>query len=432
MAIMTGDDSPSREVRLDSVFPEGLYFFGSTFRAAWININGNVTFGNPYSTFTPAVFPSAPYPMIAPWWADIDLRALGTTNAIYTALDGPNQRWIVTWLDVGYYRYHDDKLNSFQMIVTNRADIAPGDFDVEFRYNRLEWTTGDVTGFDGFGGSPAVAGFDAGNRRHYEVLPGSGSADVLSLLTGSNIAQPGVWLIEIRSGFVHIVELPAEAEEPFEAFDPPVAEILEPAHADPNPPSVQRAIDGVAAAWQRRSRPILLERRYVKEERHFIGVYGGLIPNDPFVESYPVGLRYGYYVTDELGLELDGSVIGPELRSDTELTRFMATFGHEPDVPDLASWRAHLGLSWNPMYTKLAFLNQKLFHFDIAFYLGAGVVSLEIDDAPRFEGSIGLGLNVFLSENFSLRLDWRQFLFEGEDGGVSHPAELSLGLGLFR
>jgi len=131
MALNNGDDSPSTEVSMSGGFPHGFSFFGRTYHSVWININGNITFGSPYAVYTPDVFPASPYPMIAPWWSDVDLRGSGAHNTIYHAVDYPTGRWIVTWIDVGYYSYHVDKLNSFQMVLTDRTDIAPGDFDVE-------------------------------------------------------------------------------------------------------------------------------------------------------------------------------------------------------------------------------------------------------------------------------------------------------------
>ena len=79
-----------------------------------------------------------------------------------------------TWLNVGYFNIHDDLRMSFQMILTNALDCGSGDFDVEFRYNRCEWTTGDASdGVGGFGGTPAQAGFDAGNGVDFVEIPGS-------------------------------------------------------------------------------------------------------------------------------------------------------------------------------------------------------------------------------------------------------------------
>ena len=101
--------------------------------------------------------------MIAPYWGDVDTRC-GGCGAVYAA--SPNaDTAVVTWRNVGYYSSHSNKLNDFQLVLLNRSDTGAGNFDIQFRYNRLEWTTGDASGgSNGQGGTPAQAGYDAGNR----------------------------------------------------------------------------------------------------------------------------------------------------------------------------------------------------------------------------------------------------------------------------
>ncbi|WP_337235240.1 nidogen-like domain-containing protein, partial [Salmonella enterica] len=89
-----------------------------------------------------------------------------------------------------------NKTNSFQLLLRNRADTGAGNFDVDFRYERLEWTTGDASyGSNGLGGIPAQAGYDAGDGVNYLTLPGSRTGDVLNLQNSTNVAggEAGLW-----------------------------------------------------------------------------------------------------------------------------------------------------------------------------------------------------------------------------------------------
>lgn len=61
-------------------FPFHLY--GQNYFSAYINTNGNITFGQPYTSFTAAGFPLNGYAMVAPFWADVDLRGAGAGNNI--------------------------------------------------------------------------------------------------------------------------------------------------------------------------------------------------------------------------------------------------------------------------------------------------------------------------------------------------------------
>ena len=194
------DDESSAEIDVRAAFPAGLRFFSASYTSLYVNNNGNVSFGNSIRSFTPSAFPIASQPMIAPWWGDVDTRGGGAParNGVYWSIR-PG-RFVATWHNVGYFSSHDDKQNDFQVILTS-APPGVGDFDVEFRYNRCQWTTGDASGGrNGFGGTPAQAGFDAGNLSDYVALPGSLTMNVLRLCTTSNVGIPGVWRFEIRGG----------------------------------------------------------------------------------------------------------------------------------------------------------------------------------------------------------------------------------------
>jgi hypothetical protein len=205
LAMSRNDDGSSASKMLGTGFPHGLNFFGETYDSLYINNNGNVTFNGPVSGYTPVSFPVSSRPMIAPYWSDVDTRG-GVTdpaqNNVYYSTALENQ-FIVTWFYVGYYASRTDKLNAFQLILTDRSEIAPGDFDVEFRYEQLEWTTGGASGGSGgLGGVPAQVGFDAGDSTHFFKHPDSMTAEVLNLTNTSNVGEEGVWRFEIRSGVI--------------------------------------------------------------------------------------------------------------------------------------------------------------------------------------------------------------------------------------
>jgi Nidogen-like len=64
---------------------------------------------------------------------------------------------------VGYYDAHADKVNSFQLLLTDRSEVAPGDVDITFNYGSINWETGDASdGSGGIGGISARAGYSAG------------------------------------------------------------------------------------------------------------------------------------------------------------------------------------------------------------------------------------------------------------------------------
>src|SRR5688572_1311613 len=120
-------------------------FFGTTYTAAFLNNNGNITFNAPLSQFTPSGITAATAPIIAPFFADVDTR-VGELMKYGTGTVGGRAAFGVTWDDVGvgYFNQHVDKLNQFQLLLVDRTDTgAVGNFDIYFNYDQIQWETGD-------------------------------------------------------------------------------------------------------------------------------------------------------------------------------------------------------------------------------------------------------------------------------------------------
>jgi len=167
---LAANDDSSTDV-IDAGFE--MNFFGTKWSTLYVNNNGNITFDAPLFTFTPfALTSNLGTPIIAPFFADVDTTDANSQLVTYAygegVIDGHNA-FGVNWINVGYFNSHSDKLNSFQLILIDRSDRNPGDFDIEFNYGRILWETGDASGgTNGFGGSSARAGFSNGTG-----LPGS-------------------------------------------------------------------------------------------------------------------------------------------------------------------------------------------------------------------------------------------------------------------
>jgi hypothetical protein len=167
--------------------PLTMNFYSNSESALYVNNNGNVTFDNPLSAYTPDNLATACaknlVKIIAPFWADVDTRNSASSVVKYgTNTVGSHSAFGVDWVNVGYFNQHADKLLSCQLVIIDRSDIAPGDFDMEFNYDRVEWEAGDVSGgsggyWQGPGGGSARAGFSDGFT-DYE-LPGSGVGGAL-------------------------------------------------------------------------------------------------------------------------------------------------------------------------------------------------------------------------------------------------------------
>ena len=184
-------------------------FFGNSRSTLFVNNNGNITFDAALGTFTPFPLLTTTREIIAPFFGDVDTRGGLPLVQYGTDTLGGRNVFGVNWIDVGYYSVHGDKRNSFQLIITDRSDIAAGDFDFEFNYDQIQWETGDASGGSGgLGGSSARAGWSngvadalelAGSAINGAFLDGGPNA-LISGSLNSNVA--GRYIFQVRNGAV--------------------------------------------------------------------------------------------------------------------------------------------------------------------------------------------------------------------------------------
>ena len=63
----------------------------------------------------------------------------------------------------------------------------------------IQWTTGDNSGgAGGRGGTPAVAGVNAGDGIQSATVPGSKTQDIINIAMTSNVEIPGMWVFKVN------------------------------------------------------------------------------------------------------------------------------------------------------------------------------------------------------------------------------------------
>ncbi len=168
-----GDDLTTPAITL----PFGVNFLGQQFSQLFVNTNGNVTFDGPLPRpFTPDLLAGSGHSIIAPYFADVDTTGIGTITYGTDTVNG-HLAFGVDWINVGYFNAETNKTNTFQLIIIDRSDVGPGNFDVEFNYDNITWETGDFSGgVNGLGGISARAGYSNGSGvpGTFFELPGSG------------------------------------------------------------------------------------------------------------------------------------------------------------------------------------------------------------------------------------------------------------------
>ncbi|XP_060073737.1 sushi, nidogen and EGF-like domain-containing protein 1 [Ylistrum balloti] len=193
------DDGSSSEILFS--FP----FYNNSRSSAFVNTNGDITFGNSLSQYRPSAFPlPGNYVMVAVFWTDIITYTVGeiwyklssnqdlldrATSDVRSAFTDQTDFssslvFVVTWNEVPYYGASGDNLllrNTFQIVLTTDGTKS----FVMFHYYRLDWANG------------ALVGFNAGDGVNSYTVNGSMSDDIVNLVNRSNTGVPGKFLFRV-------------------------------------------------------------------------------------------------------------------------------------------------------------------------------------------------------------------------------------------
>ncbi len=186
------------QIDLSAVFPTGLRLGSTLFPAAafYVNNDGHVSLGQPLDMNAFGPLPEGDIAVIAPFWADADTRLSGEepeSGQVWVHQDAAQGHVIITWDHVGAYRYNAAQTNAFQLQIIDRGG---GDFDIVFRYEQIEWTSGDLVNSD-----PAFAGVLGPGGLLFEL---AASRDAIALHTlvsdTGNTGTAGLWMLPLRDG----------------------------------------------------------------------------------------------------------------------------------------------------------------------------------------------------------------------------------------
>ncbi len=152
-------------------------FYGRSLDSIWINANGTLSFCQPVLANTGTNIPGLGRPLIAPFWAASapqDCEYMSGSGRAWVRHD--TNRLVVVWDHVGYLGMgdpgHTARSNTFEVVLSDATDPVVGvGSNILFAYGDMGWTSADITGgTDGFGGSPAYVGVDAGDGALGELI----------------------------------------------------------------------------------------------------------------------------------------------------------------------------------------------------------------------------------------------------------------------
>ena len=182
-------------------------FFGVSHTELFVNNNGSVTFVSALAAYSELDLGNTTKAIIAPFFTDIDTRFAGSPVTYGTGTVGGRSAFGANWPGVDCFGGGAAVRNHFQVLLIDRSDIAAGDFDIEFNYDRIGWGSFLSTA-NCLGGEHVVrAGYADGAGTFFEIA-GSGGVDAFidgNSTTGLvndklNSSQLGRYVFPVRSG----------------------------------------------------------------------------------------------------------------------------------------------------------------------------------------------------------------------------------------
>jgi outer membrane beta-barrel protein len=154
---------------------------------------------------------------------------------------------------------------------------------------------------------------------------------------------------------------------------------------------------------------VVQNRLYSKSGKLELGVYGGMIDTDPFLDVKTMGGSLGYHFNEFFALH----ALGWKSYSGTSsaFTRLQAG-GASTNLNKLTSFYG-AEVAWSPIYGKLSVLGKAIVYYDLHLLGGAGITGSE--NGNYLTGIVGIGQQIYLEDWVSLKIDYRLMPFSEEE-----------------
>jgi outer membrane beta-barrel protein len=156
--------------------------------------------------------------------------------------------------------------------------------------------------------------------------------------------------------------------------------------------------------------------------------------NDPFFRSWFLSGRAAYHINDAFAIEVGGGYVPPflvEKLPPVDVLREQA-FLINADAKLLGLLDA--GVTFSPLYGKVAVLSDQIIHFDAFVIAGGGAVFDTNKTFVHPAMDVGAGVRVFILRWLVVRADLRDYVYPQDRTGISTLQNLllvSLGVGFY-
>lgn len=147
---------------------------------------------------------------------------------------------------------------------------------------------------------------------------------------------------------------------------------------------------------------VVQNRLYKKANRPEFTLLGNLIFSDPFLSIKGYGGALGYHFNEYLAVHALG------WKASSGKSKALEDFEAEVNTTvntNAPNWYAGSEVTFSAIYGKLSLLGKAILYYDLHAKAGAGMTSTQSGNNVTLH--VGLGQQIYLSNNFSLKLEYR-------------------------
>ncbi|NUP10083.1 MAG: outer membrane beta-barrel domain-containing protein [Polyangiaceae bacterium] len=189
-------------------------------------------------------------------------------------------------------------------------------------------------------------------------------------------------------------------------------------------PDACKAVDlEKAAARELNPEIYAVQQIYALRRLRFeLNPYAALGLNDQFVSHPAIGLQANFYITNVIGVGINGNFYFNSPSNFNFQTSRAARIGQS--ITEY-QWNANANFLYVPIYGKFAGFSDFIFHYDIYLLGGVGAISTRpiavvdpdnrtFDWKPKVAFNVGAGLRIFFNRWFAINAEMRDYIFPDE------------------
>jgi outer membrane beta-barrel protein len=152
---------------------------------------------------------------------------------------------------------------------------------------------------------------------------------------------------------------------------------------------------------------VVQNRKYTKVHKFELGITGGLVSADPFVNDSTLGGFLGYHFSESFGIR---AFYWKDFTSKNDA--FYAAKAQSNLFVNTNSAQSFIGgeLKFIPIYGKVSILGSSILYYDLNLFVGGGI--RKTDSGSSFSPVLGIGEQFFFAKCFALGVDYRLMYYK--------------------